>query len=102
MAKYTSNLLVEKFRHDEVMEVIEDTLIIRYSDNPINIAEALVMAAIDERIDLDGVYFLLRREPDVIQKLLSSTHVAAAGTMDSSTNKANRCDSQKQKRKRGT
>ena len=84
------------------MEVIEDTLIIRYSDTLIIIAEALVMSTIDERIDLDGVHFLLRREPDVIQKLLSSTHVAVAETIDSPTNKANRCDSQKRKRKRRT
>ncbi|MGK3747418.1 MAG: hypothetical protein ACI90V_014282 [Bacillariaceae sp.] len=96
-------LASKKIGHDEVMEVIEDTLIIRYSDTSINTAEALVMAAIDQNIDLDGVYFLLRREPDVIQKLLSSTQAAgAAGTMDSSTDKANRRDSQKRKRKRPT
>jgi hypothetical protein len=100
--KIPFQLAGKKFGQDELMEVAEDTLIIRHSDTPINIAEALVMAAIDERIDLDGVYFLLRREPDVIQKLLSSTHVAAAGTMDSSTNKVNRGDSQKRKRKRRT
>ena len=69
----------ERFGHDEVMEVIEDTLIIRYSDTLIIIAEALVMSTIDERIDLDGVHFLLRREPDVIQKLLSSDACGGGG-----------------------
>jgi hypothetical protein len=31
------------------------------------------MAAIDEHIHLDCVYFLIRRQPDVLQNLLSST-----------------------------
>jgi len=58
--------------YDSTMKAIEDTLI-RYSDTPINIVEALVMAAIDENIHLDGVYFLIRRQPDILQKLLSSS-----------------------------
>jgi hypothetical protein len=67
---------------DKVMTVIEDT-IIRYSsfsennNTSINIVEALVMAAIDENIHLDCVYFLLRRQPDVLVKLLSSTPAPA-------------------------
>ena len=76
-----------------MIKVVEDTLI-RYSDTPLNITEVLVMAAIDENSHLDCVYFLLRREPDILQKILSSTPVAtaaAAAVMDSSTssNKAN-------------
>ena len=63
---------------DEVMTVIEDTLTSysSFSDNndtSINTVEALVMAAIDENIHLDCVYFLLRRQPDVLVELLSST-----------------------------
>ena len=69
----------ERFGHDEVMEVIEDTHINRYSDTLIIIAEALVISTIDEHIDLDGVHFLLRREPDVIQKLLSSDACGGRG-----------------------
>ncbi|MGK3741079.1 MAG: hypothetical protein ACI8RD_011437 [Bacillariaceae sp.] len=109
----------EKLCHEKVMKVIEDTLI-RYSDTPINISEVLVMAAIDENIHLDCVYFLLRREPDVLVKLLSSSSlsststsisisisistlaaatVTAAGTNDSGNN--NNIDSKKRKRKRG-
>ena len=37
------------------------------------------MSTIDERIDLDGVHFLLRREPDVIQKLPSSDACGGGG-----------------------
>ena len=79
MAKHPFQLAGEIFGHDEVMEVIDDTLIIRYSDTLVIIAEALVMSTIDERIDLDGVHFLLRREPDVIQKLPSSDACGGGG-----------------------
>jgi hypothetical protein len=59
-----------------VMKLIEDTLI-RYSDTtPVNVEEALLSTAIDENVHLDCVYFLLRllrREPDVLLKLLSQS-----------------------------
>lgn len=56
---------------EEVMKVIESTLR-RYWDCHYDTAHPLILAAIDRKIDLDCVYFLLRREPDVLQKLLSS------------------------------
>ena len=59
--------------HDKV--VINDTLLIRCWGNdtkntpPINIVKVLVMAVnVDECIHLDCIYFLLRREPDILQK----------------------------------
>jgi hypothetical protein len=62
------------FAYEKVMKVVEDTLT-RYSDAapPLNIAEALLSAAIDENVNLDCVYFLLRRQLDVLVKLLSSS-----------------------------
>jgi hypothetical protein len=72
----------EQFGHEQVMKVIEDALI-RYSDTPINTVDALITAAIDKNVHLDGVYFLLRREPDVLQKLLSSTPVVVMGAVKS-------------------
>ena len=55
------------------MKVIE-SILAESSDNPYNTtAHALISASIDEHIHLDGVYFLLRREPDVLPKLLSSS-----------------------------
>jgi hypothetical protein len=39
-------------------------------DEPCNIVDALLSAAIDDKIHLDCVYFLLRREPDALQELL--------------------------------
>ena len=65
-------IFCEDFGYEQVMKVIEETLI-RYSDTPINIVDALITAAIDENVHLECVYFLLQREPDVLQKLLSST-----------------------------
>ena len=65
-----------KFGDEKVMEVVEDTLAHWYasSDNtpPLDIEEALLSAAINENIHLDCVYFLLRRQPDMLQKLLLS------------------------------
>ena len=92
-----------RFGYEEVMKSVEDTLI-RNSDTPINTTEALIMAAIDENIHLDCVYFLLRRQPDILHTLLSSMHATVtAMTVDSSTSKAttNNRDSEKRKRKRG-
>jgi hypothetical protein len=78
------------FHHgrDIVMNVIEETLLDcqrRSDDNnnnntgPYNIVDTLITAAIDEGVHLDYVYFLLRRHPDVLIQLLSSTSVAVAG-----------------------
>ena len=56
----------KRFRRKDVIDVVEETLA-RYSPTtPINITYALLLAAIDERIHLDCVYFLLRRVPDVL------------------------------------
>jgi hypothetical protein len=82
----------KKFGYEEVIKVVEETLIRCYSssssdDTPLlNIVEALLSAAIEENIHLDCVYFLLRREPDVLQKLLSLTTPAAVAAMDSNNN----------------
>ena len=65
-------LACEEHGKEEVMEVIESALA-DCSDNPCNIAHALISATVDEKIDLDGVYFLLRREPGVVRCCLQST-----------------------------
>ena len=65
----------------KVKKIIEDTLARYYSSStPINSADALLSAAIDETVHLDGVYFLLRREPDMLHKLLSSSPSASTST----------------------
>ncbi|OEU23302.1 hypothetical protein FRACYDRAFT_267497 [Fragilariopsis cylindrus CCMP1102] len=81
------------------------------TSGPYNIVDALVTAAIDENIHLDCVYFLIRREPDVLQKLLSSKQTVVAATtvkLDSSSSSSSNSnnsnnsgyDSNQRKRKR--
>ena len=52
------------------MKVIETTLA-ENSDNKYVTSNVLLSAAIDDKIHLDGLYFFLRREPDLLLKLLS-------------------------------
>ena len=56
---------------EKVLKVIDSTLI-KCSANPYDTAEVLFIAATDEDISIDGIYFLLRRTPDVVQKLSRS------------------------------
>ncbi|OEU18796.1 hypothetical protein FRACYDRAFT_237076 [Fragilariopsis cylindrus CCMP1102] len=73
-----------KFGEEQVMKMIEDTFIRCYSSSddtpPLNVVEALMTAAVDEDIHLDCVYFLLRRQPDILQKLLSSASITTIAT----------------------
>jgi hypothetical protein len=99
---------------EKVMEVVDDTLARCYtsSDNtpPLNIEEALITAAIDENIHLDGVYFLIRRQPDILQKLLSSSSSSSSsmsvgnekiiGTNDDENDKLDKTKTNPEKRKR--
>jgi len=60
----------KRFERNDVMDVVKETLA-RYSPTtPINNTDALLLAAIDERIHLDCVYFLLRRVPDVLIRMV--------------------------------
>ena len=78
----------ERFGYEEVMKIVDDTLTSYADTKPINTEEALLSAAIDENIHLDSVYFLLRRQPDVLAKLLSS-HSSSTGSVVTSTNNDN-------------
>ena len=66
---------MEMYERNEFMDVVEDTISTHYSEEtPLNIVDALLTAAIDDTIHLDCVFFLLRRQPDVlIDLLLGST-----------------------------
>jgi hypothetical protein len=75
---------------EQVKKMIEDTFIRCYSsleETPsLNVVEALMTAAIDEDIHLDCVYFLLRRQPDILQKLLSSASITTMAAFNSNNN----------------
>ncbi|OEU21508.1 hypothetical protein FRACYDRAFT_235135 [Fragilariopsis cylindrus CCMP1102] len=60
-----------RYGREKVLKVIESTLI-KCSANPYDTAEVLFIAATNEDISIDGIYFLLRRTPDVVQKLSRS------------------------------
>ncbi|OEU17866.1 hypothetical protein FRACYDRAFT_238294 [Fragilariopsis cylindrus CCMP1102] len=95
----------QKWGQDEVTKVIEDTLI-RYSSSnnrpPFNIAEALITAAIDENIHLDCIYFLVRREPDGLQKLLLQLSPASAAAAASNSNNSNNYSNSNSNKDNGT
>jgi hypothetical protein len=82
---------------DKVMKIVEDILVDYKrlpsldddsATGPYDVVDALINAAIDENIHLDCVYFLIRRHPDVIVKLLSklSSSAAAAAAAVSTSN----------------
>ena len=64
-------LACEKHGREEVMKVAEKVLTHDCSDKPYDTAEALKAASIDDKIDIDGLFFLIRRQPDAVQKWIS-------------------------------
>ena len=94
------------FGYKKVMKVIVDTLAC-YSNTPVNVPEALLSAALDENVHLDGVFFLLRRDPDLLLKLLpqllpSSSSSAPGSPNDNDDDNKSRISSKKRKRKTTT
>jgi hypothetical protein len=65
----------KKYGNEETMKVIGETFIDCgcgcYEYDTSNTVGALLFAAFDENVHLDGVYFLLRNDPNLAQKLLS-------------------------------
>ncbi|OEU17918.1 hypothetical protein FRACYDRAFT_238348 [Fragilariopsis cylindrus CCMP1102] len=57
---------------NDVIKVVEKCLS-DSSDKPNSFSEAFLSAAVNEDIHLDCVYFLLRRDPDMLQKLLPAS-----------------------------
>ena len=61
----------QQYGRERVMEIVEEILTRYHSEGtPLHIEEALMVAAADENVHLDCSYFLLRREPDVLLRLL--------------------------------
>ena len=79
------SLPVRNTEEKKVTRVVEQVLI-DSSDNPHNAVEASVAAAIDENVDLDCVFFLLRRNLDVVQKLGEYIDRSSTGTTRSRRN----------------
>ena len=58
--------VVRNFDRKKVMDIVEEILGRYLSTTPIQTANALVVAASEENIHLDCVYFLIRREPTIL------------------------------------
>jgi hypothetical protein len=76
------------YGHEKVTDVVEDILQRYSATTPINIKEALIMAATDENIHLGCVYFLLRRSSDILETLLLSSSTTTTTTTTSTTTSA--------------
>jgi len=69
------HLICKIFEREKVMGIIEETLA-QYSNTSVtqlNTKNALVLAAIDDNVHLDGFYFLFRREPGLFIQILSES-----------------------------
>ena len=60
-------------KRNRYMAVIEEVLSEYSGSTPINATDAIITAAIDPSIHLDGVYFLMRRQPDALISMIKST-----------------------------
>ena len=73
---------IQKFGRKKVMNVVEEVLTRYANTTPIQTEEAVILAATDDRVHLDSVYFLLRRDPKVLcgsRLLLPTVEVANDG-----------------------
>lgn len=86
-------LACSKFQRNQVMDMVEDVLA-RYSGRtPINTATAFIVAAIDQTVNLDCVYFLLRRQPDVLMTMLITSRSSHVDDINDDENHMNNQDS---------
>ena len=73
---YNRSVNKHRYQRDEVMDVIEkvlvrnSALILNTEEQTQNCNDSLVLAMIDDRITLDGLFFLLRRSPDVLPNMM--------------------------------
>ena len=76
------NMACKQFDRPQVMEVVEDVLAQVSGTTPINTVEAIVLAATDPDIQLDCLYFLIQRRPDILLRSSnsSSTEVVVPST----------------------
>lgn len=62
-------------KYERKVSTFVEEIMMKYSGGSHDFSRVFLSAASDDSISLDGVYFLLRRQPDMLKKLLSSvTH----------------------------
>ena len=81
------------FGHTAALTIVDETLA-RYSETVLpDIPKALILAASEERIHVECVYFLLKRQPDITISTLQQRYDRSPGSVlasSSSTNSSNR------------
>ena len=81
------------FGHTAALTIVDETLA-RYSETVLpDIPKALILAASEERIHVECVYFLLKRQPDITISTLQQHYDRSPGSVlasSSSTNSSNR------------
>ena len=90
-------LACELLTHTKAMEVIEELLVRYTTDNGrvntnhnTNNGNAMILAASDDTISLDGLFFLIRRQPDTMLSMLRHREEEELSTtMVSSSNSSN-------------
>ena len=63
----------DKLTRAAVMNIVEETLVRYTTTNGLvndNTGNAMILAATDDRISLDGLFFLIRRQPDSMLSML--------------------------------
>ena len=69
-----------RFERKEVLRVIDDVLAHSALTTPLNITDAFLVAILDDTIHLDAVYFLLRRQPDTLIRLITNSSSSSSGS----------------------
>ena len=69
-----------RFKRKDVMRVIDDVLAHSSLTTPLNITDAFLVAILDDTIHLDAVYFLFRRQPDTLIRLITNSSSSSSGS----------------------
>ena len=73
-------------KRKKYMDVVEDVLSQYSGSTPINATDAIIAAAIDPSIHLDGLFFLMRRQPDALISMIKSTTRSTTGVLNNTDN----------------
>ena len=77
-------------KRKEAKDAVDAVLSRYHSTTPINTVEALLLTATNPTIGLDGVYFLLRRQPEVLLKMVSHSETITNTTASKQDRKRKR------------
>ena len=89
-SKIALQIACEEYKRDDVMNMVEEIITASNSSTtPIHLIDAILLAAIDDSIHLDGVYLLLRRQPDGVLSQLRQQSGLSANDVENEDGKRN-------------